>query len=207
VNLYEVGNEPDINYFWQPTANVASYSAFLKMVSPVIRQTNSQAKIISAGLTPSDPVSFVNGMYANGAKGYFDYLGYHPYTWPVGPDNTTNNRTFNMVQTLHQIMLANGDDKHIMITEVGWPSTTESGGVTEQTQTTYIDRVFKKIMVDDYTYVDFACIYDFKDDGTSKTNPEQNFGILKYDYKKKPSFQKMIDNRAYFNTNFIQIGL
>ena len=37
--------------------------------------------VVTAGGFTMDPVTFVQTMYANGAKGYFDALSYHPYNY------------------------------------------------------------------------------------------------------------------------------
>lgn len=203
IQLYEMGNEPDIALFWPPTPNVASYSALLKAGYTGVKAGDPNAKVISAGLTANDQTQWINAMYANGVKGYFDYFGYHPYTWPLSPDVGFG---FNQLSTIQQIMQAHGDNKQIMATEVGWPSTTASGGVDEPTQASYIQRIFQKIEYENYQYVPIACIYDFIDDGTDQKNPENNFGILRNDYTQKPSFATMIQVRSDYNKNFITIN-
>jgi arabinogalactan endo-1,4-beta-galactosidase len=206
IKLYEVGNEPNLAMFWPPSPDVVAYTELLKSGYTTLKSVDSNVKVISAGLAPvGDWQGFIHGMYYFGGKDYFDYLGYHPYSWPNSPDSTSS-PAFGDLSTVKDIENFYGDNKLIMATEVGWPSTTASGGVTEATQATYIDRVFKKIMVEGYQYVQLACIYDFKNDGTSTTNPEHNFGILRYNYTKKPSFNTMLTNRNYFNSHFTQVN-
>ncbi len=206
ILLYEIGNEPDLPLFWPPQPDVASYSALLKAGYTGVKTGDPNAKVISGGISNSNPIPFIQGMYANGVKGYFDYFGFHPYSWPRSPDDINNSTNFARLNDLRAIMIANGDDKPIIATEVGWPSTTQSGGVNETTQANYINRVFQKIEYEDYQFVSIACIYDFLDDGNSKTNAEFNFGLLNWRYQKKPSFQKMIDVRSDYNAYFTPIN-
>jgi len=204
IQLYELGNEPDLDWAWPPAANVASYSALLKAGYQGIKAGDPTAKVISAGLSNVNPEPFLQGMYDNGVKGYFDYFGFHPYSWPRSPDDTVNATQFGRLATIRQIMLSNGDNKQIMATEVGWP--TFSGGVDEQTQATYINRIYQKIEYEDYKYVPVACIYDFVDDGTDTTNAEDNFGLLRFDYTAKPSSATMSAVRADYNAHFTPLN-
>lgn len=206
ILLYELGNEPDLAGFWQPTPNVASFSAMVKAGYIGVKTGDPNAKVISGGISAANPVPFVQGMYANGIKGSFDYLGLHPYSWPYSPDDTTNYPQFAAISVIKNVMTGSGDTSQIMATEIGWPSTLESGGVTEDTQAYYINRVYQKIEYEAYQYVPIACIYDFIDDGTDRTNPEDNFGIMHYDWTMKPSYTIMQQVRANYNQNFIPIN-
>lgn len=206
IKLYEIGNEPDLSWAWPPTPNVASYSALLKAGYTGIKAGDVAAKVISAGISNTNPEPFIQGMYANGVKGYFDYFGFHPYSSPRSPDDTSNPTSFSRLHAVRQIMLANGDDKPIMATEVGWPSTTQSGGVSETVQAQYINRVFQKIEYEDFQFVPIACIYDFLDDGNNKAHPEYNFGIVNWKYQKKISFSTLINIRQDYNNTFTPIN-
>ncbi len=200
IPLYELGNEPDNQAFWQPAPDVVKYTEFLKKGSAVIREIDPVAKIISAGLTSQDQTAFVNAMYANGAKGSFDYFGYHPYSVPNSPDNSF---AFRQMDTLRQIMAKNNDLKPIMVTEVGWPTGTQPWGVSENTQAAYISRVYAKIMFEDDPFVPIACVYDLRDDWVSSTDVDANYGILRHDYTEKPSFHSLQEARSNFDTYFI----
>ena len=181
IAYYELGNEPDIPEFWAPEPNVVAYTQLLKVGYTAVKTADPGAKVISAGLALRNE-NFLKGMYTNGAKEYFDYMGFHPYSWPDSPD-----AGFAELARLKSVMAANGDNKQIMVTEVGWPSTTQSGGVTETTQANYIEQTFTLATNNN---VPITCIYDFIDDGTDKSDPENSFGVLRTDYSKKPSFYK-----------------
>jgi hypothetical protein len=198
IRLYELGNEPNANWGTQP--NVAQYTALLKAGYQGVKAGDSTAKVISGGLANIRANDFLVGMYQNGAKGFFDYLGFHPYSWPSSPDDTMNATNFAVTAILRRTMLHFGDNKQIMSTEVGWP--TFSGGVDEQTQATYISRVYQKVEYEDYKYVSIACIYDFVNDGADTTNAEDNFGLLRFDYTQKLGYATMSAARRDYNTHF-----
>lgn len=199
INLYEIGNEPDIDLFFYPHSDVKKYSQMLIDSYDIIKSVDSSAKIISAGLTSSDPEIFLKGMYANGVKGHFDYLGYHPYTWPENPLNAYG---FTVMNNLNSIMMSNDDIKGIMATEVGFPSTTSSGGVSESTQALYITNIFNSTLKGNYSLMKVVCVYDLIDDGKNKNDPEHNFGLLKSDYSKKKSYNSVKSASDYFSNHF-----
>lgn len=205
ILFYELGNEPNGSSFWYPTPDAAAYTALLQAGYPAIKSVDSNAQIISAGLSPTGaigPTTFLTTMYAHGAQGYMDAVGYHPYSWPLSPDVTSGQQAlFSVLATIISIMRANGDgNKQIIVTEIGWP--TYSKGVTESIQAAYTARVFQKVLYENYQYVGIVCIYDFLDDGTDPTNAENHFGVLRADLSKKPSYTALQQARNAYHTHF-----
>ena len=66
----------------------AVYTGLLKAAYPAIKSVQPDATVIAAGLSPAvgvdAPPNFLNDMYLNGAKGYFDAIAMHPYVFPGG---------------------------------------------------------------------------------------------------------------------------
>lgn len=134
VKTYEIWNEPNIAQFWWPSPNPIAYTADLKAAYSAIKAVDPSAFVISGGLSPLipgqsnySPVAFLQAMYANGAKGYFDALGYHPYSFPALPDTRGSASGWSQMAhadpSLRGVMTSNGDaDKPIWITEFGAPS-------------------------------------------------------------------------------------
>ncbi|MEH3129126.1 MAG: cellulase family glycosylhydrolase [Mycolicibacterium neoaurum] len=88
ITAYEVWNEPNASFFWNPIDPVeytrllqATYTS-LKSVSPDITVVGA---VVSATLTWGDAtmnaVDFVEAMYAAGADGFFDAISIHPYNF------------------------------------------------------------------------------------------------------------------------------
>ncbi len=199
ISLWECGNEPNESLFWYPSPDATAYTALLQAGYNAIKAIDPSSKVISAGLSQNSPGTFLESMYSAGVKGYFDYLGFHPYSQPNPPD-------FTRLDGLLGHMSNHGDNKTIMVTEVGWPTSTSSSGVTEANQAAYIGQVYQMIMHGNYQYVPIACIYDFLNDGTDPANDEGNFGLLRTDYSQKPSYSTMQTERADYNANFTPIN-
>ncbi len=83
IRSWQVWNEPNTPNFWAPEPDPAGYAELLRAVSAAIRVADPAAEVVSAGLPASDhgvPLStFLDGMYAAGARGTFDTLAIHPY--------------------------------------------------------------------------------------------------------------------------------
>ena len=93
VNDFEIWNEPNNAIFWQPKPNAVAYTADLRAAYASIKAVDSSAFVITGGLAPEanhlkniNAVTFLKDMYADGAKGSFDALGYHPYSYPALPN-------------------------------------------------------------------------------------------------------------------------
>jgi hypothetical protein len=121
-------------------------------------------------------------MYDNGAKGYFDLFGSHPYfahspTKNYDVDYSTGDEwEFPTIQYMRNIMVANGDgDKKIMITELGVDGQPgPEGPTTEAIQARALTRVFEKTE-QEYPFVKGIMWFHLR------TNME-NYGLLREDY-------------------------
>jgi len=211
IPLYEIGNEQNSNGNWYPSASASAYTSLMQAGYAAIKSASPYAKVMSGGMSPTgaiSPETFLTQMYANGAKNYMDYVGYHPYSWPASPDFTSFPPSFNELDNLKSIMNSNGDgNKRIIVSEVGWPTHTGSGSTTEANQAIYTGRVYTKIMHESYQYVLIACIYDLVDDGTDTTDPEQNFGLLHTDYTQKAAYATIQSVASDYSTNFFPVSV
>jgi len=208
ISLYEIGNEPNWTKFWPPAPNVQAYTQLLIAGYNGIKAADPTDKVISGGLTVSDNdggMTYLQDMYNDGAKNHFDYLGFHPYSWPSSPD-VGYGWGLSSLDNIRSVMVQNNDLKQIIATEFGWPSTIASGGVDETTQANYINLMYQNIEYGNYQYVPIACVYDFGDDGTDTTNPEDNFGIVRSDYSAKPAYATLQQVEQNYNANFTQIN-
>lgn len=208
VHTWEIWNEPNNNNFFQPAANAAQYTSMLRAAYVAIKHVDPGATVLSGGLAPESssggnlsPPDFVNGMYASGARGYFDILGDHPYTWPYDPAYYMPGNAWDQMKTLHNIMVANGDgNKKIWITEYGAPTggpggQASSGFSTSEGGDDNVSEALQARMATDavnvassYGWVGNFFWYSYQDQGTSDDTVENFFGLLRADGSRKPSY-------------------
>ena len=135
VNYFEIWNEPNIQRFWQPKPDPTAYTSDLIAAYGAIKKIDPSAFVISGGLAPAttensnyNPISFLQAMYAHGAKGYFDAVGLHPYSFPASPDTYSPGSAWSQmdetIPSVRIIMIQHGDaSKEVWITEFGAPTT------------------------------------------------------------------------------------
>ena len=199
VHAWEIWNEPNIG-FWSPAPDPTRYAQMLKLAYPAIKQADPTSFVISAGLSPygaygqstatlMNPLTFLERMYAAGAAGSFDALGWHPYNftgiffhpasaWSQVAETTPSARS---------MMVANGDSgKQIWGTEFGAPTGTASSAVSEASQAQLVKDGYAKWKT--WSFAGPLFWYSARDQGTNSADREDNFGLVKYDNTPKPSF-------------------
>jgi len=133
IAAYQVCNEPNLAEMWHKPrhANPGEYVAFLREAYQQAKAADPNCLIVSAGLAINggvgdlamDDLAFLRGMYAAGAKPYFDVLGTHPYGFGYAPEDGTSNpvHCFRRVEQYRTVMLQYRDEaKPVWATEVGW---------------------------------------------------------------------------------------
>ena len=180
VDGYQVWNEPNLSREWgDQRPDPAAYARLLKVAYTRIKQADPNALVVSAGLAPTtrdDDVAmpdekFVRGMYAAGAKPYFDLLGVHgagfkappeadpgdvardPIMGNAGDPSPTDMKRiycFRHVEDLRKVMVEAGDaDKQVVVLEFGWTvdarpdSPYRWHAVSEQEQADYLVRAYQ----------------------------------------------------------------
>ncbi len=169
IAAYQICNEPNLAEMWHRPkyADPGEYVAFLREAYQQAKTADPNCLVVSAGLAINggagdlamDDVAFLRGMYAAGAKPYFDVLGAHPYGFGYAPEDATSNPIlcFRRVEQYRTVMLQYADGaKPIWATEIGWitepPSECYGYGdwptrwwqrVSAQTQADYLVRAFR----------------------------------------------------------------
>jgi len=193
VHTYEIWNEPNIHAFWNPAPNPSLYTTMLRDSSSAIKAAQPNATVLSGGLAPATndgtniaPVTFLEDMYADGAKGSFDALGYHAYSAPALPDTFETWSGWSQMNetnpSLRSVMTANGDaGKQIWITEVGAPSS-GPGGVGTAAQAEEVTQAVQGAQANSWIGAEF--FYTYQDAGT---DPDY-YGLLNADGSPKPAW-------------------
>jgi hypothetical protein len=219
----ELWNEPNLSAFWGGLKpDPRRFAAMVKAAYAAVKAVDRNLTVITGGLAPAggyndincngvtdagsdatsmNPLTFLEKMYAAGARRSFDALGWHPYNYAAG---TTASKLLEFAPcsgwsemgetspSARSIMTANGDGaKKIWITEVGAPTCVSGAAypcLSESEQATLASltmRAWKS-----WSWAAGFYWYDVRDDsgGGSLTTPEQHFGAVRADGKPKPSY-------------------
>ncbi len=202
VAAYEIWNEEDAPAWWTGAPDPTAYAQLLEATYPVVKAADPSATVVLGGLTGND-FQFLEGVYAAGAKGSFDAVGVHtdtacnklsPYEFLRGPEDRLLADSFLAYREVHAVMVANGDDKPIWMTELSWRTTDATcaegawagqtaGGVSEEQQATYLRQAYHCMAEDPYVQV--ALWFPLEDEGVAVS------GLLRADGSHKPSFGAM----------------
>ena len=201
VHAYEIWNEPNIAGFWPPGPDPARYTQLLQQAYAGIKRVDRSATVVSAGLSPfagygvvdaqhMNPLTFLERMYASGARNSMSAVGWHPYNFPSGLRYHPWSAWSQMAQTVpsaRSIMRANGDaKKKIWATEWGAPTGASSTSVTEAGQAELVTTVLTQFKA--WRWDGPSFFYTFRDEGTNAADREDNFGLVRRDWSRKPAY-------------------
>lgn len=201
VRVFELGNEPNHVRPGNPTPNARTYAALLCATHRAVRAAVPNGTVLNGGLggtkTAKGEISgptFLRELYANGARGCFDGLSYHPYTYPqLAPDNGT--RGWSGMLSARQAMVDHGDAaKKVWATEYGAPT---NGPIAshfsspfvsgrQQTQASILTNGYR--VFDSYSWAGPMCWFDYQDKGTDPRNQENWFGLRAHNGAPKPAY-------------------
>ena len=192
VSAYEIWNEPNAALFFAPVPNAGRYVELLKSAHRAIKAADSSALVVTGGLGPLvnsgtiaiNAVRFVREMYAAGAKGSFDAIGYHPYqyTMKFSEGDYHPDSPLNQVVGIRDVMVANGDAaKKIWATEYGQPTSVAG----DDGQAAYLDDMLRR-----WRAIPFGgpvYVYTARDRNSQSHEPDDTLGIYRSDGTAKPA--------------------
>jgi polysaccharide biosynthesis protein PslG len=187
VKDYEIWNEPNDTKFWQPIVNPAFYTKMLQDSDRAIERVERSAFVIAGGLAPVtthagsiSSIAFLRAMYAHGAKGYFNAVALHPYSFPALPGTYEPWSAWSQMSatnpSIRSVMRNHGDwRKPIWITEFGAPSKGpkgigNNGQAAELRQAIAISKSTR--------WIGALFVYTWLDAGTNTRTNADWFGLL-----------------------------
>lgn len=195
VGAYEIWNEPNAVISWTSGPQgpePARYTGLLKAAYPKIKAADPSALVIGGvvgavvqffALT-TDPVTFVDQMYAAGAKGSLDAVAFHPYLYnnEFSKGRGTANTPYSQAEAIHGVMAKYGDGgKKIWATEYGQPTS----AVDEATQAAYLTDFLTTWRT--LPFAGPAYIYTTRDRSTGSGSDQDTLGVYRSDWTPKPA--------------------
>src|SRR4051812_9103068 len=190
----EVWNEPNLpdQSFLKAPDPAAAYAQILNTAYPRIKQAAPGLTVLGGALAFSDE-DFLNRLYAQGIKGNFDGLSFHPYNEWRSPDDPWKQEwrkyTFiTGVPAMHDALVRHGDGaKQLWLTEFGFSSCADGDRwcVTERDQASYIRESLR--IVRGWPFVRAAVVYNLRNKGTTHGREDQ-FGLVRRDFTPKPAY-------------------
>ena len=193
VKYWEAWNEPDSPTYWATQDGLKSYCALLREVYSAVKKVDPNCKILNGGL--ANGASSINHLYDNGAKDYFDILNIHIFENPLNPNALKAVTAY--PKLAYKIMSRNGDArKKLWITEIGCPGVMQGQRVEnwwigrnpeERQQAEWLKKIFTELIKDKNVEKIFWAF--FRDCRDHWKNGVDYFGLIRWDFSKKPSFK------------------
>jgi polysaccharide biosynthesis protein PslG len=202
----QVWNEPN-HYPFVQQVDVLKYVSMLKLTYPAVRGVDAYQYVLAGGLSPApdstngkdmSPTSFLHNLYFWGARGSFDAVGHHPYSFPCSPLVNAPWNAFQQTLALRWVMAYNGDGaKRIWGTETGTPTGSPVGtcetsafgkASTEPVQALYAAQAILRWTKEWGSFTGPLFWFQIRDNGTNPAVVEDNFGLLRRNYSQKMAF-------------------
>jgi hypothetical protein len=177
--VWEMWNEPNLDYFFASPDNARDYTALIRVAYPMAKAAAPSVTFLAGALSLADD-DFLESMYRHGAKGHFDAVSVHPYSSGVIYDASPYGLRIGVPAT-RDTMVAHGDDKPIWLTEFGWSS---AAGGTEEAQARRLAQAYD--MIKGWPYVPAAIWYETTDGHGSGS---RGFGLYRTNGAPKPAFE------------------
>ncbi|HEY7438559.1 MAG TPA: hypothetical protein VIC35_04130 [Acidimicrobiia bacterium] len=201
IETWSIWNEPNNPAFAQPKPDPQHYTDMLRAAYPAIKDADPTATVITGGTAPEpnardgssySPVTWLTDLYTDGAKGYFDAVGHHPYMFPVNPLDAQPWNAFTQTLSLHNVMAWFGDaEKKIWGTEVGAPTGDAKNALSPSNQAKW---VFDYYTGWNSTFASFTgqlSYFQLRDSGTNPASWEQNMGLVTTNWAPKPAYGEL----------------
>ncbi len=198
VAAWEIWNEPNQTRSWLAKPNPAAYARMFEAASAPIRKHDPKAKILMGSLAPAvddpdgieiSPITFLKGVYrAKIDRSSYDVVSVHPFSYPALPSGDEDWNTFNRLPDIYRVVKRNGDgNKPFWLTEYGARTGSSSRSVSLKRHT--------RLMIDAYRetkklpFVQALFFYSLRDASSNLKEPEDNFGLLKFNGRPKPAYK------------------
>jgi hypothetical protein len=177
LTAIEVWNEPDQanQAYLAGPEKPRRYAELLRAAYPAIKNADPNIKVLAGSLVGSNG-AFMQALYKQGVKGYYDGVSVHFYNLVLGS-----------VRAFREVQLANHDYTPLWLDEFGWTSCwparkteQEQGCVTQAAQAQNITSSFRELAK--APYIAALLPYGLRD------VPGEEFGVFNTRGKRKPSY-------------------
>ncbi|HVE69616.1 MAG TPA: cellulase family glycosylhydrolase, partial [Solirubrobacteraceae bacterium] len=212
VDHFQIWNEPNLPFEWGDRApDPREYLLLLRAAHGAIKLANPDAVVISAAMAPTTELSekginelvFLQRLYDEGARGYFDVLGANAYGLRSGPDDRRvaldRDVNFSRPILVRRLMVRNGDaGRPIWASEVGWnaaphehPGARIFGVVDRELQARYSARAYERAQAE-WPWMGVMSLWHFRLVAPEGPRlPQYFFNAVRDDFTPEPLYEAM----------------
>lgn len=192
VHYFEIWNEWDTHAGGFPSGSARDYAKLFDAVFPVVKKVDPHATFL-ASASAGGRNEWYEQIAKLGVTGRADGVAVHPYVFPrrsifqASRSTDEAERSVEQVINIETVMrrFSGGKTIPIYVTEIGWPTSKNASGVTQQVAALLAEHML--LMFSSLPYVRGVWWYDLVDDGSDDTLSRDRFGLLQQDYALKPA--------------------
>ncbi len=175
--LWEIYNEPNHSMFWPPKPNVDEYVALALDVGRAFRSALPDEKLIGPAVSEMD-FAFLESCFKAGLLDYWAAVSVHPYRHT---EPETAARDYCRLRKLIQgYQSGTGGRREIPIISGEWGYSAVWRGMSETKQGAFLAR---ELLTNVANKIPLSIWYDWRDDGTERSEAEHHFGLVTYAYR------------------------
>jgi len=225
IHTWEIWNEPNTSGCWKPKPDPQAYVKLLSLTVAAMRSCDSQVFIVSGGLAPAptddthiSQLAYLASICALGANRLVDAIGYHPYSFPVSPQNPAQWNAWAQIATtsssFRTILAQYGTPSlPIWLTEYGAPTggpgtAATAQGYDQATRPFHVDEAFQAVLATDSVEAALSTPgvralfwYSDEDLGTDPSTTANFYGLRRADGTPKPAFSALQGAIAQWGTD------
>ncbi len=186
--LWEIWNEPNVDWFWKPRENPEDYTKLALTVSAALKQAAPDEMIVGPALSGAK-LDFIEVLARAGVLDDWSALTIHPYR-KTGPE--TYGADYVKARKLIKKYAVPGHPVELLCGESGYSSVW--AGLDETLQGKYLARLF---LFDILSGIPVTIWYDWHDDGLDSKNSEHHFGIVQNEYH--PGAAEIYDRKPAYD--------
>ncbi len=192
VRAYELFNEPNSPNHWRPAPNAARFVELLCAGYLAAKYADPESAVVAGGLSGNglsrvwgDPRSddFLKTIDTGPGARCFDVIALHPF---VHPTETGLAGLQAWVDQARRYLRGQGDTREVWLTEAGWSTGRAQWGhatITEAEQAEWVRTVYRDLAGPQKVFW-----YNFKEVRSNPTDPEFQWGWLRFDLTPKPAY-------------------
>jgi O-antigen ligase len=210
IDYYQIWDEPNLSSHWgNAYVDPADYARLLREGYIQVKAADPTSFVLTAGLAPNsesgplnlNEVAFLRGLYAAGARDYFDIVAIKPYGFNTGPDDRQVHLgilNFSRAQLVREVMVTNGDEtRAVWAVEFGWNALPAGwqgqpsiwGQVSEEEQAQYTAAAIERAG-DEWPWLGVLAVAHFQP-GAPPDDPHWGFALVDQQWQPRSVYQRL----------------
>ncbi|PTL54852.1 hypothetical protein C7Y72_19910 [Paraconexibacter algicola] len=195
----EVWNEPNLPGFWAPQDAARDYVRLVRATRQELLRVAPRLPLVAGALAGGD-APFLEQLYGEGLADEIDVLSVHAYNDGRPPERGLPAR-FARAAFRQGLLAVKGvverrdAGRTVWVTEIGWNTSTQRGelfndGVGEAEQAAYLGRALARLQAPGTAlgFPESVFVYRLRDPRQAPADPQQNYGLIAADGRRKPAF-------------------